>query len=200
VCLILCRLVSFSDVAKNELIGTGVSGDVYSGVYQNQNVAIKMFLNQKMTSDAILEMRAESNIMMYFPPPPPSFLIDYLSNVSTLSHPNIVEFKGMCLTAPHICLVTELMAKGNLSNVSYFPPPLFFFILFHFFESRQLLAKQDGLTWAQKISIAKGVANGLQYLHENNIIHRDVKSGNIVCSFLIYVFEKVFIFPAAYRK
>lgn len=36
------------------------------------------------------------------------------------------------------------------------------------------------LTWDQRIKIAMGVAKGLKYLHDNNIVHRNLRSSNIL--------------------
>eukprot|EP00026_Physarum_polycephalum_P000443 Phypoly_transcript_00444.p1 GENE.Phypoly_transcript_00444~~Phypoly_transcript_00444.p1 ORF type:complete len:909 (-),score=141.61 Phypoly_transcript_00444:1068-3794(-) len=140
-------IIKYEDLTKGELIGIGASGDVHAGYYHNQQVAIKMFLNQKFTNDAIYEMRAES------------------ATLCVLEHPNIIDFKGMCITPPHICLVTELMSKGSLSTIL-----------------AQAQAGTIQLPWPKKMNIAKDIASGLQYLHEHNIIHRDIKSGNVFIS------------------
>lgn len=36
------------------------------------------------------------------------------------------------------------------------------------------------LNWAARIKVAIGAAKGLLYLHENNIIHRDMRPSNIL--------------------
>jgi hypothetical protein len=59
------RIIQYEDVIKGDLIGVGVSGDVLSGTYNRQPVAIKMFLNQKFTNDALFEMRAESATLWF---------------------------------------------------------------------------------------------------------------------------------------
>merc|ERR1712018_258399 len=38
----------------------------------------------------------------------------------------------------------------------------------------------EPLTWEQRSNIAPGTARGLLHLHANNIIHGDIKSGNIL--------------------
>ena len=38
----------------------------------------------------------------------------------------------------------------------------------------------EPLTWGSRANIALGTARGLCHLHANNIIHGDIKSGNIL--------------------
>ena len=39
---------------------------------------------------------------------------------------------------------------------------------------------KSNLTWPTKLSIALNIAKGMRYLHANNVLHRDLKTGNIV--------------------
>eukprot|EP00026_Physarum_polycephalum_P000640 Phypoly_transcript_00641.p1 GENE.Phypoly_transcript_00641~~Phypoly_transcript_00641.p1 ORF type:complete len:1297 (+),score=194.44 Phypoly_transcript_00641:293-4183(+) len=81
--------------------------------------------------------------------------------LSELEHPNIVHFFGSCVKPPHLCIVTELMGKGCLAMVLHDPA-----ITLPWFPIR--------------LDFAKGIAKGLEYLHAHNIIHRDIKSSNIL--------------------
>ena len=71
----------------------------------------------------------------------------------------IVQLRGICLEAPYYCLVMELMPKGSLYSV---------------------LKGNPVLPLAVKYRIALDVICGLAQLHEAKIIHRDLKSMNVL--------------------
>jgi serine/threonine protein kinase/ABC-type branched-subunit amino acid transport system substrate-binding protein len=77
-----------------------------------------------------------------------------------LQHPNILRFIGMCMKPPNLCLVTEYLERGSLSHILY--------------------NHDNHLNWEHKKSIAQDIATGLAYLHKHSIIHRDVKSSNML--------------------
>jgi len=56
-------IINFEDIALNEVIGTGSFGDVFSGSWKGQQVAVKLFMKQKVTEEVLLEMRTESGIL-----------------------------------------------------------------------------------------------------------------------------------------
>lgn len=72
-------------------------------------------------------------------------------------HKNIVTLYGVCLDDP--ALVMKLMPKGNLYD---------------------LLHGKEKLTWKVRYKLMIGIAKGVKYLHENGIVHRDLKSFNIL--------------------
>jgi serine/threonine protein kinase len=89
---------------------------------------------------------------------------DFASEVSLLrqlKHPNIISLVGTCVDP--VAILIEFCHKGNL-----------FLILND--QSRY------DLSWNRKLSIARGLADGMRYLHSCDpiLIHRDLKSLNIL--------------------
>ncbi len=77
-----------------------------------------------------------------------------------VNHKNIVQLIGASWDKPpNVCIVMEYVPNGDLSELLHKDP------------SRPL-------SWAHPLfKIACGIGNGLQYLHESHIVHRDVKVG-----------------------
>ena len=74
---------------------------------------------------------------------------------------HVVLFYGVTQSAPYY-LVMEYMAKGSLAD---------------------LLSKEEKqLTWERKLKLALNTARGLAFLHQKGIVHRDVKSLNVLVS------------------
>ncbi|XP_074646554.1 uncharacterized protein LOC141902630 [Tubulanus polymorphus] len=76
---------------------------------------------------------------------------------------NIVQLYGYSMdSTPDLCLVYEYLANGSLKD-------------------RILCKGQTApLTWQQRISIMSDMARGLLYLHNNNVIHLNLKSSNVL--------------------
>ncbi|KAK3123381.1 hypothetical protein QOZ80_8AG0629730 [Eleusine coracana subsp. coracana] len=108
----------------------------------------------------------------------PEFLRTRMSEeldiVLKLQHKNIVKrlgychevetksmlYKGTYIVAEerHYCFVEEYLLKGSLETIDDGPP----------------------VNWSSRVQIIEGVARGLHYLHEQDIVHMDVKPANIL--------------------
>ncbi|RVX15745.1 Serine/threonine-protein kinase STY46 [Vitis vinifera] len=75
-------------------------------------------------------------------------------------HKNIVQFIGACTRPPSLCIVTEFMFGGSVYD---------------------FLHKQKGsFKLPSLLKVAIDVSKGMNYLHQNDIIHRDLKAANIL--------------------
>ncbi|KAG5573567.1 hypothetical protein H5410_063333 [Solanum commersonii] len=75
-------------------------------------------------------------------------------------HKNVVQFIGACTKPPRLCIITEFMSGGSLYD--------FLHKTKGFFRLPVLL------------KVAIDVSKGMSYLHQNNIIHRDLKTANLL--------------------
>ncbi|KAL5974366.1 hypothetical protein ACLOJK_031030 [Asimina triloba] len=93
------------------------------------------------------------------------FMVE-LSTIAYLRHKNLVQLEGWCSEKNELLLVYEYMANGSLDRV-----------LYEEFEAR------TALKWPQRYKIIIGIASVLKYLHEDceqQVIHRDIKTSNIM--------------------
>lgn len=82
-----------------------------------------------------------------------------ISHLRKLNHSNIVTFKGVCTVAPCYCIVMEYCPYGPLYN---------------------LLKDGRDIPPERLAGWAKQIASGMSYLHSHKIIHRDLKSPNVL--------------------
>jgi serine/threonine protein kinase len=78
--------------------------------------------------------------------------------MSRLRNRSITQFYGVCLESGRVCLVMEYMPKSSLYDV---------------------LGKTV-LNPEQQRNIALDIARGLHYLHNQGVLHRDLKSANVL--------------------
>ncbi|KAF7829015.1 serine/threonine-protein kinase STY17 isoform X1 [Senna tora] len=77
-----------------------------------------------------------------------------------IRHKNVVQFIGACTQPPNLCIVTEFMSRGSVYD---------------------FLHKQRGeFKLPSLLKVAIDVSKGMNYLHQNNIIHRDLKTANLL--------------------
>ncbi|XP_077304567.1 mitogen-activated protein kinase kinase kinase 13 [Lithobates pipiens] len=82
-----------------------------------------------------------------------------IKHLRKLKHPNVIAFKGVCTQAPCYCLIMEYCAHGQLYEV---------------------LRAGRKVTPRLLVDWSTGIASGMNYLHLHKIIHRDLKSPNVL--------------------
>ncbi|XP_071698778.1 serine/threonine/tyrosine-protein kinase HT1 [Rutidosis leptorrhynchoides] len=81
--------------------------------------------------------------------------------LSRLYHPNIVQFIAACKKPPVYCIITEYMSQGTL---------------------RMYLNKKEpySLSTETVLRLALDISRGMEYLHSQGVVHRDLKSNNLL--------------------
>ncbi|XP_059287455.1 serine/threonine-protein kinase STY46-like isoform X3 [Lycium ferocissimum] len=75
-------------------------------------------------------------------------------------HKNVVQFIGACTKHPHLCIITEFMSGGSLYDF--------------------LHKKKGFFRFPALLKVAIDLSKGMSYLHQNSIIHRDLKTANLL--------------------
>ncbi|XP_043689067.1 probable serine/threonine-protein kinase SIS8 [Telopea speciosissima] len=88
--------IDFSELTVGTRVGIGFFGEVFRGIWNGTDVAIKIFLEQDLTAENMEDFCNEISIL------------------SRLRHPNVILFLGACTKPPHLLMVTEYMEWGSL--------------------------------------------------------------------------------------
>ena len=77
-------------------------------------------------------------------------------------HPHVLTFFGAALSGDAVStyIIIELASNGSLFDYLH--------------ERKEVPSPDQSLAWTQQI------ASGMQHLHNNNVVHRDLKSGNVL--------------------
>jgi len=124
---------------SSQLLGKGSQGEVFRANWRGSTVAVKKVDTRKVAVEIIEEFAQEADIM------------------HRLRHPCLTLFMGVSLEHPHLCILTEFVARGSLFDIIH--------------------DDTSALSWSRCLGIALDVARGMCYLHAHSppILHRDLK-------------------------
>ncbi|CAK9217181.1 unnamed protein product [Sphagnum troendelagicum] len=144
------QTIKNDDLEELRELGSGTYGTVYHGKWRGTDVAIK---------------RIRASCFAGQPSEKERLIADFWKEACTLSqlhHPNVVAFYGVVRDGPGgtLATVTEYMVNGSL---------------------KQVLQKNDRtIDRHKRLLLATDAAFGMEYLHEKNIVHFDLKCENLL--------------------
>ncbi|GFZ03732.1 protein kinase superfamily protein [Actinidia rufa] len=129
---------------------SGRHSRIYRGVYKKRDVAIKLISQPEEDRDLADLVEKQ--------------FTSEVASLFRLHHPNIItimQFVAACKKNPVFCIITEYLAGGSL---------------------RKYLHQQEPYSLPLNIvlKLALDIAHGMQYLHSQGILHRDLKSENLL--------------------
>ncbi|KAJ3484724.1 hypothetical protein NLG97_g6985 [Lecanicillium saksenae] len=143
--------------ALKRICNEGDPRDIFRGLTKiGQGASGGVFTGYERNSNrlvAIKQMNLEQQ-------PKKDLIINEIIVMKESSHPNIVNFIDSYLTGGELWVVMEFMEGGSLTDVVTF----------------------NIMTEGQIASVCRETLKGLQHLHSKGVIHRDIKSDNILLS------------------
>lgn len=147
------------DVNKEKQLGGGAAAKVWQAAICGAKVALKEW-----------ELGSRD-------PPPSDFWVE-LRVFNQLHHDNLIPLIGAIGKKGEAVIAMELLRGGSLDKFLGFQHPDVSddgkFIL------KPAQPKRSGLTIRERLQMAVDAARGLLFLHDHNLIHRDVKSLNLL--------------------
>lgn len=138
---------------KKEKIGSGSFGDVYATKEKGTN---EIYAAKEMKSQIKKEIEQVN-------------LLREVNLLSQMDHPSIIKFIGFSAInfkkKPNPVIITELMKNGSLADVITL-------------EIKGQAPENWDLT--RKLINLYGIASGMAFLHSQNVVHRDLKPGNVL--------------------
>jgi len=158
--------IKFAELEILDMIGEGAFAKVYRGRWRDRTVAVKKInvasiVSESQGDDTPQELSPEEleedkeRMLAVFD----SFRRE-AALISALQHHNIVDLLGVVMEGETMCLVLEFMSLGSL---------------YDFLQNSEYVLDAD-----LRLALALDVANAIDFMHAQKMIHRDIKSPNIL--------------------
>ncbi|XP_002969519.2 serine/threonine-protein kinase HT1 [Selaginella moellendorffii] len=143
-------MIDLSKLLLGPRFASGAHSRLYHGIYQGKAVAVKVTRHPQGCESATIGTTTLDKLFAR-----------EVSLLSRLRHPNVVQLVGAWKRPPVCCVVTEYLAGGSLKD---------------FLRSNGGAA----LPLRMVVDMALDIARGIRYLHSQGVVHRDLKSANLI--------------------
>eukprot|EP00879_Flechtneria_rotunda_P011134 GHRR01011632.1.p1 GENE.GHRR01011632.1~~GHRR01011632.1.p1 ORF type:complete len:1046 (+),score=387.29 GHRR01011632.1:425-3139(+) len=162
------HVICSSELVLKEVIGSGAEGKVYRGSWTSTEIAAKEYLAVDDADAAKLTNKSPSEAAMQGAR---DALRKEVMLLTSLNHPNVVRFCGVCLDPPLVVMefykhgsVYALLEKARRQMHN---------------KTSRTLKYVNYLTYDRRLEMLHDVAAGMIYLHKRYYVHGDLRSPNL---------------------
>lgn len=145
----------WSECEVGELLNQGGFSQVHKGTWHGTKVAIKKLFDPKIDDELLAEFDNE------------------VQKLEQIRHPYILMVLAFHRKPPALAIVTEIVDGGSLYELLHQS---------HKFSAAAGVLDEGVLGTRECLQICEGTATAIAFIHAREIIHRDIKSHNVLLS------------------
>ena len=145
--------IDISKLTIGEMIGQGNFASVHKGTYGDDKELVAVKKQSLEDPELLKYVHSEIDIL------------------KSIKHPNVLKYIGICFLPKEnsLYIVTEYLNGGDLRD-------------FIIKESTKVTDGVGNIDWRLRTKIVMDIGNAIYYLHSHNLMHRDIKTDNVILS------------------